>query len=125
MAFKTSRISKLPGARRQDNDTPMSDRAELTGLPEGRRERESFENIYFDLSKKSGSCRFATTGLGWKPSAGGDPTTVDKNDIGGAQWSRAARGYEVKIQLRNGRIGIIQLDGFQLEVMHSLILISL
>jgi POB3-like N-terminal PH domain len=77
-------------------------------------ERESFDNIYLDLSKESGKCRFAETGFGWKPSGGGDTFTLDASNIGGAQWSRAAKGYEVKILQRNS--GIVQLDGFQQEV---------
>ncbi|KAL3425215.1 structure-specific recognition protein [Phlyctema vagabunda] len=71
---------------------------------------ESFDGIYLDLSKESGKCRFAETGLGWKPSGGGDTFTLDHTNIGGAQWSRAAKGYEVKILLRTS--GVHQLDGF-------------
>lgn len=78
--------------------------------------RESFDNIYLDLSKESGKCRFAETGLGWKPTGGGDTFTLDHSNIAGAQWSRAAKGYEVKILLRNS--GIVQLDGFLQEVSH-------
>ncbi|KAG5929371.1 FACT complex subunit [Claviceps africana] len=74
---------------------------------------ESFDSIYLDLSKESGKCRFAETGFGWKPSNGGDTFTFDQSNIGGAQWSRAAKGYEVRILQRNS--GIIQLDGFQQE----------
>ena len=78
-------------------------------------DRESFDNIYLDLSKESGKCRFAESGFGWKPSAGGDGTfTLDGSNIGGAQWSRASKGYEVKILQRNS--GVVQLDGFQQEV---------
>jgi len=80
--------------------------------------RESFDNIYLDLSKESGKCRFAETGFGWKPSGGGDTFTLDHSNIGGAQWSRAAKGYEVKIMLRNS--GIVQLDGFVQEVRLSM-----
>jgi structure-specific recognition protein 1 len=79
-----------------------------------RYDRESFDNIYLDLSKESGKCRFAETGFGWKPSGGGDTFTLDHSNIGGAQWSRAAKGYEVKIMLRTS--GIVQLDGFVQEV---------
>ena len=75
---------------------------------------ESFDNIYLDLSRETGKCRFAENGLGWKPAGGGDTFTLDSSNIGGAQWSRAARGYEVKILQRNS--GVIQLDGFQQEV---------
>jgi len=74
---------------------------------------ESFDGIYLDLSKESGKCRFAENGLGWKPAGGGEAITLDSSNIGGAHWSRAAKGYEVKILQRNS--GIIQLDGFQLE----------
>jgi structure-specific recognition protein 1 len=76
--------------------------------------RESFDGIYLDLSKESGKCRFAETGFGWKPSGGGDTFTLDASNIGGAQWSRASKGFEVKILLRNS--GVVQLDGFQQEV---------
>ena len=81
--------------------------------------RESFDNIFFDLSSSSGRCRFAENGFGWKPSGGGDTFTLDASNIGGAQWSRASKGYEVKIVLRGqvaGLGGAVQLDGFVLEV---------
>lgn len=75
---------------------------------------ESFESIYLDLSKESGKCRFSEAGVGWKPSGGGEAVTLEASDIVGAQWSRAAKGYEVKILQRNS--DVLQLDGFQEEV---------
>ena len=45
---------------------------------------------------------------------GGDTFTLDKDSIAQAVWSRAARGYELKVLSRTS--GIIQLDGFQEEV---------
>ncbi|CAG9993383.1 unnamed protein product [Clonostachys byssicola] len=75
---------------------------------------ESFDNIYLDLSKESGKCRFAETGFGWKPAGGGDTFTLDHSNIGGAHWSRASKGYEIRILQRNSS-AIIQLDGFQQE----------
>ena len=75
---------------------------------------ESFESIHLDLSRQSGKCRIAESGLGWKPSGGGDTFTLDSSNIGAAQWSRAAKGYELKILSRTS--GIIQLDGFDQEV---------
>ncbi|KFH42425.1 FACT complex subunit-like protein [Hapsidospora chrysogenum ATCC 11550] len=75
---------------------------------------ESFDNIFLDLSKESGKCRFAENGFGWKPSGGGDTFTLDHSNIGSAHWSRAAKGYEVRILQRNSST-IIQLDGFQQE----------
>lgn len=74
---------------------------------------ETFENIYLDLSAKPGKCRFAASGMGWKPS-GGETWTLQSAEIASAQWSRAARGYEVKIFTKT--MGIVQLDGFEQDV---------
>lgn len=76
--------------------------------------RESFDSIYLDLSKQPGKCRFAETGLGWKPSGGGDAFTLDKSLLNQAIWSKAARGQEVKVVTREGTV--YQLDGFKPEV---------
>ncbi|KAG9241136.1 hypothetical protein BJ878DRAFT_246817 [Calycina marina] len=73
---------------------------------------ESFDGIYLDLSQEPGKCRFAENGFGWKPSAG-ETYTLDAGNIAGAQWSRAAKGYEVKILHRDS--SVIQLDGFAQE----------
>ncbi|OQE26501.1 hypothetical protein PENSTE_c005G00264 [Penicillium steckii] len=77
------------------------------------RPRESFDNIYLDLSKQPGKCKLAESGLGWKPSGGGETFTLDSSNIGAAQWSRAAKGFELKILSRSS--GVIQLDGFDQE----------
>lgn len=82
---------------------------------------ETFENVHLDLSKQPGRCRFADSGLGWK-TKDAEPYTLDKTNISSAQWSRAARGHEVKILTRNGEI--VQLDGFQ-ENVESLLRVSL
>jgi len=74
---------------------------------------ETFEDIYLDLSKQAGRCRIAESGLGWKPAGGGDTFTLDKAELISAQWSRAAKGQEVKIISRNN--GVIQLDGFNAD----------
>lgn len=71
--------------------------------------RESFDDIYLDLSQKPGKCRFADSGLGWKP-VDGHTFTLDRDQILQGHWSRAARGYEVKVYTRSS--GVIQLDGF-------------
>lgn len=76
--------------------------------------REAFDNIYLDLSKQPGKCRVAEGGLGWKPIGGGDTFTLDKVEVVAAQWSRAARGHELKVHTRS--LGVIQLDGFQPDV---------
>jgi len=75
---------------------------------------ENFENVYLDLSKQPGRCRLAESGLGWKPAAGGDTFTLDSSTIQGAQWSKASKGYEIKIFTRDDQV--IQLDGFQEDV---------
>ncbi|KAL2825308.1 FACT complex subunit pob3 [Aspergillus cavernicola] len=74
---------------------------------------ESFDNIYLDLSKQPGKCKLAETGLGWRPSGGGDTFTLDSSNLGAAQWSKAAKGFELKILSRSS--GVIQLDGFDQE----------
>ncbi|KAJ5261981.1 hypothetical protein N7505_008848 [Penicillium chrysogenum] len=74
---------------------------------------ESFDNIYLDISKQPGKCKLAESGLGWRPSGGGDTFTLDSSNIGAAQWSRAAKGFELKILSRSS--GVIQLDGFDQE----------
>lgn len=79
--------------------------------------RESFDDIYLDISRKPGKCRIAESGLGWKPSSG-DTFTLDKAECLSAQWSRAARGYELKIFTRNNN-RVVQLDGFRQEVSRS------
>ncbi|KAJ5099322.1 FACT complex subunit pob3 [Penicillium argentinense] len=58
-------------------------------------------------------CKLAESGLGWKPSGGGETFTLDSSNIGAAQWSRAAKGFELKILSRSS--GVIQLDGFDQE----------
>ena len=75
--------------------------------------RESFNDIYLDLSKEPGKCRIAESGLGWRPH-NGDTFTLDKAEFVNAQWSRAARGHELKIYARNA--GVILLDGFKPDV---------
>lgn len=78
------------------------------------RNRENFENIFLDLSKHPGRWRLADSGCAWKPSTGGDVFTIDKDSIANAQWSRASKGYELKVITRNSATH--QLDGFQQEV---------
>lgn len=75
--------------------------------------REAFNDIYLNLSRKPGATRFSDSGFGWKP-ANGETYTCDQSQILQAQWSRAARGYEIKILSRSD--GVIQLDGFKQEV---------
>lgn len=54
------------------------------------------------------------SGIGWKAAGDENATTIDNDTVAGAQWSRASRGYEVKIFTKDNQV--IQLDGFQEEV---------
>ncbi|OAQ95850.1 hypothetical protein LLEC1_00273 [Akanthomyces lecanii] len=101
-----------PRSSRREAILNHQDRLESAG-PSKMTAIESFDSIYLDLSKESGRCRFAETGFGWKPNGGGDTFTLDHNNISGAQWSKVAKGYEIRILQRNS--GILQLDGFQQE----------
>ncbi|KAI4240809.1 MAG: hypothetical protein L6R40_004923 [Gallowayella cf. fulva] len=77
---------------------------------------EEFSGIYLDLSKQPGKVKFAEAGLAWKPTggAGGEGSFArDGQQFFQCQWSRGARGHEVKILLRDS--GLIQLDGFEAE----------
>ncbi|KAL8919949.1 MAG: hypothetical protein Q9208_006517 [Pyrenodesmia sp. 3 TL-2023] len=74
---------------------------------------EEFNGIYLDLSKQPGKVKFAEAGLAWRPSAGGENFGRDGQQFSQCQWSRGARGYEVKILLRGSEV--IQLDGFDGE----------
>jgi hypothetical protein len=50
--------------------------------------RESFDNIYLDLSKEPGKCRLAESGLGWKPSGGSTFTRQGGAGDGAMEQSR-------------------------------------
>ncbi|KAF3922080.1 hypothetical protein ABW20_dc0108696 [Dactylellina cionopaga] len=77
-------------------------------------EQETFENIYKDLMKEPGRCRFAKGGMGWKP-IGGTTWTIHADNIQSCMchWSKAARGFECKIYTKSKHDGILQLDGFE------------
>ncbi|CAZ85979.1 unnamed protein product [Tuber melanosporum] len=73
---------------------------------------ETFENIFLDLSRTPGRFRFAPSGMGWRPTTG-EIWKMANTELSTAQWSRAARGYELKLFTRT--MGIVQLDGFELD----------
>ncbi|EMR10104.1 hypothetical protein PNEG_01383 [Pneumocystis murina B123] len=77
-----------------------------------------YDDIYLNQGKIAGRLRLASSGLGWKESNSDELYTVPASDIRKAQWSRAARGYELKLTLRNG--GFVQLDGFDDEDLDTL-----
>jgi FACT complex subunit SSRP1/POB3 len=70
-----------------------------------------FDDVYLNLSKHPGKLRLHKSGLGWKSSTqSGDPFTVPASDIRRGIWSHAARGYSLKVILRNG--SALLIDGF-------------
>ena len=88
---------------------------------------ETFENTYLDLRRAPGKTRFAASGMGWKstplpPPRPGAPApphtnemwTMSSNEFVQAHWSRASKGYELKIFTRT--LGIVQVDGFEQDV---------
>lgn len=78
---------------------------------------EEFNGIYLDLSKQPGKVKFAEPGLAWKSVAGGQSSSLDGEQFLQCQWSRGAKGHEVKILTRDS--GVLQLDGFDAEVSRS------
>ncbi|KAG4302854.1 hypothetical protein PCANB_000870 [Pneumocystis canis] len=77
-----------------------------------------YDDIHLNQGKIAGRLRLASSGLGWKESNSEEPYIVSASDIRKAQWSRAARGFELKLTLRNG--GFVQLDGFEDEDLDTL-----
>lgn len=85
-----------------------------------------YENIYLDQSRAPGRIRMAESGLGWKASdkaQGGsakvsEPFLLPSDELVGAYWSRASRGYEMRVQTKNK--GVVQFDGFDSEDFNSL-----
>ena len=80
---------------------------------------ETFEGIHLDLSKQPGRCRFASSGMGWKALARqgqkeAEVWTLPANEFQQAHWSRAAKGYELRVFTRT--MGVVQLDGFEQDV---------
>ncbi|WBW72447.1 histone H2A-H2B chaperone, FACT complex subunit Pob3 [Schizosaccharomyces osmophilus] len=72
-----------------------------------------YDNIYLNLSSQPGKLRIAPSGLGWKSSALNEPFTLPLSEIRRFCWSHFARGYELKIILKNR--SPVSLDGFAQE----------
>ena len=75
---------------------------------------EKIEGIYLNQSKKPGQCRLAPSGLGWKTKDQTDAFLLVGDKITNAEWSRAAKGHEVKVV--STTLGVTKLDGFVEEV---------
>ncbi|KAF9170739.1 FACT complex subunit [Mortierella sp. AD011] len=70
-----------------------------------------FDDIYLGLAPELGLLRLAQSGLGWKARKGDGLFTVRDADLKRTTWLRAARNFQLRIQLRDGRI--VRFDGFQ------------
>lgn len=81
-----------------------------------------FDDIYLDLAPELGLLRLAQSGLGWKARRGEGLFTVRDADLKRTTWLRAARNFQLRIQLRDGRI--VKFDGFQRDVCHTLFLFT-
>ncbi|KAI9595568.1 structure-specific recognition protein-domain-containing protein [Syncephalis fuscata] len=69
------------------------------------------------MSVTRGQFRLAASGLGWK-SPTGQVFTIRREDLRKTQWLRAARGYQLRIQLKDGTI--VKFDGFQEDAFERL-----
>lgn len=83
-----------------------------------------FERIYLNSSKAHGRFRLAPTGLGWKPAAVAgsatkqEPYLLPSEELSSATWSRASRGYELRVQTKNR--GVLSFDGFDTQDFNTL-----
>lgn len=73
-----------------------------------------FDDIYLGLAPELGLLRLAQSGLGWKARKGEGLFTVRDSDLKRTSWLRVARNFQLRIQLRDGRI--VKFDGFQRDV---------
>ncbi|KAH7103322.1 FACT complex subunit POB3 [Auriculariales sp. MPI-PUGE-AT-0066] len=73
-----------------------------------------FDNIFHGLSTEIGKVRIAQGGVAWKSLLGEDTATIQNTNIKWAQWMRVARGFQLRVGLKDNRRRIT-FDGFQRE----------
>jgi len=73
-----------------------------------------FDDIYLGLAPELGLLRLAQSGLGWKARKGEGIFTVRDADLKKTYWIRAARNFQLRLHLRDGKI--VKFDGFQRDV---------
>lgn len=71
-----------------------------------------FEAIHCGIRPDRGRFRLAPNGLGWK--AGDKTTVVPAEDLRKVSWSRAARGFELRVVLKDN--SILKFDNFKADV---------
>ncbi|KAJ8654000.1 hypothetical protein O0I10_010336 [Lichtheimia ornata] len=71
-----------------------------------------FESIHSGIQSDVGRFRLAPNGIGWK-STGNKTTVIAADDVKKVSWSRAARGHQVRIVVKDNTV--YKFDGFRSE----------
>ncbi|KAJ6621788.1 structure-specific recognition protein-domain-containing protein [Mycena sp. CBHHK59/15] len=72
-----------------------------------------FDPIYHGLSTEVGKMRVASSGMAWKGIDSGEVTAIAGGDIKSAQWLRVARGFQLRVGLKDRKRETF--DGFKRE----------
>ncbi|EMD40210.1 hypothetical protein CERSUDRAFT_112414 [Gelatoporia subvermispora B] len=72
-----------------------------------------FDRIYHGLSPELGKFRIAASGMAWKGEESEQMVAISSADIKWTQWMRVARGYQLRVGLRDRKREIF--DGFVRE----------
>ncbi|KAI9506385.1 FACT complex component Pob3 [Coemansia spiralis] len=75
--------------------------------------RLQFSDIYFATEpyiKSVGQVRIGASGIGWKAAEASGMLAIQRDDLRRIQWQRVARGYGLRIYMKNGTLH--KLDGF-------------
>ncbi|KAJ7132944.1 SSrecog-domain-containing protein [Mycena filopes] len=72
-----------------------------------------FDPIYHGLSTEVGKMRVANSGMAWKGIDTGEVTAIAAGDIKTAEWLRVARGFQLRIGLKDRKRETF--DGFKRE----------
>ncbi|ETW81622.1 hypothetical protein HETIRDRAFT_475056 [Heterobasidion irregulare TC 32-1] len=72
-----------------------------------------FDRIYHGLFQKPGKFRVANSGMAWREEEKDEVTSMPNSDIKWAQWLRVARGFQLRVGLKDRRRETF--DGFERE----------
>lgn len=70
-----------------------------------------FDRIYHGLTPESGKFRVAASGMAWKAEETENVTAMSSTDIKWARWLRVARGFQLRVGLKDRRREVF--DGFE------------
>ncbi|KAI9022880.1 hypothetical protein CLU79DRAFT_702178 [Phycomyces nitens] len=76
------------------------------------RKHVDFSGIYCGIKPDTGRFRLAPTAVGWKSSED-KATIISIDDLKKMSWIRAARGYQLRVTLKDGSVS--KFDGFKSE----------